>query len=154
MIVPEKITNRETRFDFLDGYRGSLALFVVIAHAPKHSSCPFLQSFSLIVDRYSISGFFLLSSFLLTYRLLKDFHKPNSNIALSILQYSIRRFFRIYVVVTVFAIGAVHGPKIFAGDQYGRYNSVLTILTLGPTGLNNLWTIPITINGKKRIIYH
>lgn len=96
----------------------------------------------MLSQKYSIAGFFMLSAFLLTYRLLKDFNKPNSNVLLFTLQYAVRRFFRIYVVVAIFATAAVYGPPVFAGYQYGRYNSLFTILTLGFPGLNNLWTIP------------
>lgn len=92
-------------------------------------------------QKYGISGFFLLSSFLLTYRLIKDFYKPNSNIILCVLQYFIRRFFRIYVVVVLFTIAAVHGPHFFEGFQIGAFLGVKPILLLQYPGHTVLWTI-------------
>lgn len=135
----ESKKSNQNRFDFLDAYRGSLALIVVIAHSQNGIDCPFLTSILHLSQKYSISGFFLLSSFLLTYRLLKDFHKPNSSILLCIIQYFIRRFFRVYLLFALFTWAAIEGPELFAG--YGRYEDPVQILTLGYAGLNHLWTI-------------
>lgn len=136
------------RFDFLDGYRGLLALIVVWAHT-NYNKCIFIETISKLSQKFAIAGFFLLSSFLLTHRLIKDlFNSPTSHPSssssssklLSILQYFIRRFFRIYVVYILFAIAAKHGPPFIT---YGNYEgSLVNMLSLGHTGLNHLWTIP------------
>lgn len=107
-----KIEDHLNRFNFLDGYRGSLALVVIISHSCQSPESMILANFS---QKYAISGFFLLSSFLLTYRLLNDFYKKKSYKIFAILQYLIRRFFRIYIIYVLFVLLVKNGPKFFAG---------------------------------------
>lgn len=134
--------HRTNRFDFLDGYRGSLALIVVISHSYNGIDCRILRTLAFGSQKYAVSGFFLLSSFLLTYRLLKDLYRENSNKILSILHYFIRRFFRIYVVYILFACLVIYGPRFFAGYSYGHYTHIFQIMALGFPGTTHLWTIP------------
>lgn len=138
-----KMQPKQVRLDFLDGYRGLLALNIVWAHAKDDYKCIVLDIIGNWAQKFAITGFFLLSSFLLTHRLIKDLQKPTNLKLLSILQYFIRRFFRIYVVYILFAIVAKYGPSFVAGFTYGNYNgSLANMLSLGQTGLNHLWTIP------------
>ena len=130
------------RFDFLDGYRGSLALIVVISHSYNGIDCRILRTLASGSQKYAVVGFFLLSSFLLTFRLLKDFYQEKSSKLLIVLCYFIRRFFRIYVVYVLFACLVIYGPKFFAGYSYGHFTPISQIIILGFPGITHLWTIP------------
>lgn len=143
-------SKNETRFEFLDGFRGLLALIVVLTHAKvilNINDCLVLNKITCSVQGFAISGFFVLSAFLLTYRLLKDYHKVNnsssnsSSLSLLTLHYFIRRFFRIYVAFAVYSIGAVWGPRFIAGYTYGTFTPLYILLALGYSGPNHLWTI-------------
>lgn len=135
------------RFEFLDGYRGSLAFLVALAHAKGSLNCLFLEGLANLSQRYCIAGFFLLSSFLLTYKLVKDLVKSHdenrdtSTWVIPVLQYFIRRFFRVYLVFALFVWGAVYGPDFIAGYTFGMYEEFWQVLLLGYPGPNHLWTI-------------
>lgn len=139
------------RFDFLDGYRGTLALIVVIAHAKKHRECEIVNFIVDISRTVAVDGFFVLSSFLLTHRLLTQFDKLDKSKSgfkektLIILQYLIRRFFRIYLVFVLYATSLKFGPKLIGGYfNYERdyfYPSWLDLVTLQSSGRSHLWTI-------------
>lgn len=141
----EKTNNKsqtENRFDFLDGLRGSFAFIVTLSHSSPGINCAFIFLVTRLTQKYAIAGFFLLSAFLLTYRLIKDLYKPNSFIPLAVVQYFIRRFFRIYVVFALFVIAAKYGPRFIAGFTYGKYGNLTSILLLEYGGNTHLWTIP------------
>ncbi len=97
-----------------------------------------------------VDGFFVLSAFLLTYRLLIDFENANT-IKLSLLrlvQYAIRRFFRIYLVFVVFWTACHYGPSIARGyykNQFGGYSEYLSGILLHYPGDNHIWAIPLEI---------
>ena len=137
------------RFDFLDGYRGSLALVVVVIHSRIHLKCELLNLLKGYSQSYSIAGFFMLSAFLLTYRLLKDFTKADRNpkqYLLHILNYIIRRFIRIYIYYVLFYAAAKYGPDWVGGLGSYRFGQKMShIMLLGSTGRNHLWTIPAEI---------
>jgi hypothetical protein len=73
------------KWSFLNGYRGFLAIWVVIAHVAREYTMferhPFFQFPLQSVGFISVSGFFVLSAFLLTYRLLKDLSNPSTSLA-------------------------------------------------------------------------
>ena len=106
------------RFDFLDGYRGLLCLLVIMQHSQGfYSLSGDYEIFKRVGLYVGVSGFFILSSFLLTYRLLIEFQKA-SNTAQSLLvfiKYSIRRFFRIYVTFFLFVTAVKYGPERIGG---------------------------------------
>ena len=85
-----------------DGLRGSFAFWVLIFHISQNID-NFQKTdyyyFNLTGYFIGVVGFFILSSFLLTYRLLIEFHDENKSnqIPLIIIKYFIRRFFRIYL---------------------------------------------------------
>ena len=145
---------QQSRFDYLDGYRGSLAIVVAISHkiiGMKDLSEVWksTRGYSLT---YGVAGFFMLSAFLLTFRLLEELNnvvenKPRRNrIILIITKYFIRRFFRIYLVYFMFIIVIKFGPRFLIQMNLFTYNSsFLQMATLGNTGLNHLWTIPAEI---------
>ena len=134
-----------SRFDFLDGYRGSLVFFVVISHTQLFDSFQINHVNSGFAHTYSITGFFTLSAFLLTYRLLEDFNKASSPkmLLISIIKYAIRRFFRIYVYfLFYFAFAKFSSSSKWIIRHVEYNNSLLNVSLLGNTGANHLWTIP------------
>lgn len=95
-------------FKFLDAFRGMMALFIVVNHSSGHLG--YTDDFARIIIHLTsglgMSGFFLLSSFLLTYRLYDEMDKIASvnykQYTLVIGKYFIRRFMRIYLVYFVY----------------------------------------------------
>ncbi len=139
-------------FKFLNSFRGLCALIVVIAHS---HCCAFklnnedfyiltyvLDTITNFVQTLAVNGFFILSSFLLTYRFIsdlsnlkeqKDFEKKR---LLSIIfKYLVRRFFRVYVPFFIFSFLAMQEFKNW------KYSIWLDLITLRNIGHNHLWTI-------------
>jgi len=142
--------NHHLNFEFLNGFRGFCALWVVLAHSicwkQDKSVDSFQFIFGVMAQTVAVNGFFILSSFLLTYRLLVDITKHKS-IFLCITIYFIRRLFRIYFVYVLFCTLLKFGPKFIGG--YFNYNQNLyyytswtDLISLNYTGKNHLWTIP------------
>lgn len=106
-------------FKFLDAFRGLMALMVIVHHSTARLKYETQHDFVLIFRKLTtplgLSGFFLLSSFLLTYRLYDEMDKTSSQqykkLALITGKYFIRRFMRIYVdyfvYCTFFCMGSV-----------------------------------------------
>lgn len=141
-------TSTATRFQFLDGYRGSLALIVLIIHCKVHENCELVNSLEGYSQSYSIAGFFMLSAFLLTYRLLKDLYKSTTTreLILQLAKYFIRRFFRIYVFYVLFyTIFKYILPFVRAIHREGHQTTYFQFLTLKYPGYNHLWTVPCEI---------
>jgi len=108
------------RFIFLDSFRGICALVVMLIHTnggtrqiktngllSKHDNMfDSILGFSMNYSHsFAVNGFFILSSFLLTYRLIIDYSKANTlvhNILMTTFKFFIRRFFRIYIPVVFF----------------------------------------------------
>ena len=105
------------RFDHLDGYRGLLAIFVVITHCvwdfELTGDYRVMQMYGYLIG---VTGFFGLSAFLLTYRLLKDFNEAQSNIdaVIIVAKYFLKRFFRIYITFLIYCTLIAFFP-VFAG---------------------------------------
>jgi len=132
------------KFDFLDGFRGSLATWVILHHLSTYMQlqCDY-RYFDQTGYYIGVIGFFILSSFLLSYRLLVQLHDSHSETILSVLflKYGIKRFFRIYLpfVVMVSLIK-------FVWPGFGGYNSYDSaswwdIIALKKPGSAHLWTI-------------
>lgn len=145
--VPWEV-NDKNKFDFLDGYRGMLAIIVTITHSMLHEKCEIVNYIASISRPVAIDGFFILSSFLLTNRLLTELSSPSlkpKNQLLIVLKYFIRRFFRIYVVFFLFATIVKYGPKFVGGfmnySEGFYYSSWSDLVTLQTSGMNHLWTI-------------
>ncbi|CAF0702797.1 unnamed protein product [Brachionus calyciflorus] len=148
----EKISTKETsefkRFNFLDGFRGILAIVVLISHAKTNEKCELITFFHKIAHTGGVYGFFVLSAFLLTYKLLNEMNsKSNFKAKIwSIFKYFIRRFFRIYIVFFIIVTGIKFGPKILGGlfnydETKFNYASWSNLLLLKNPGVNHLWTI-------------
>jgi peptidoglycan/LPS O-acetylase OafA/YrhL len=136
----EKIENK---LDFLDGFRGTLAIWVLVGHVNLKNFGTGIGPFDLTGHYIGVNGFFILSSFLLTYRLFDEFVNKSNNYRDSILiiiKYFLRRLFRIYLpfVITVTLIKS--NTELFGGS-FDYPSSWYDLVTLKyPTG-NHLWTI-------------
>ncbi len=131
------------KFECLDGFRGSLALSVLVHHAlvwfNKYDIYPF---FVTLGNYYGVIGFFILSSFLLTYRLLIDLDRSNDSIKHLInivCKFFIKRFFRIYIPYLTFCSLIQFVSKRFHGTKVS--NSWFEMVTLIPLRDSHLWTI-------------
>jgi peptidoglycan/LPS O-acetylase OafA/YrhL len=144
------LSSPDKDWSFLDGYRGSLALIVIIFHSSLHTNCEIINLTIGYSQSYSIAGFFMLSAFLLTYRLLIEFDKAStlSQYLIITLKYFIRRFCRIYLFYILFYTAAKYGPVWIGGTTSNGHITtfykapLFHIATLGNTGVNHLWTIP------------
>jgi hypothetical protein len=90
-----------------------------------------------------VTGFFILSSFLLTHNLINQVSKSTTfrNVQLIILKYFIRRFFRIYLPF-FFVCTLIKGVSLrFIGMYASNTNSWLSMISLQSTGFTHLWTI-------------
>ena len=71
------IENKKDKFDFLDGYRGSLALWVLMHHAFYFLNIyPYFELTGLYLG---VVCFFILSAFLLTYGLPNQLNLNNND---------------------------------------------------------------------------
>lgn len=146
---PTSGADTTTRFKFLDGFRGSLAIVVILAHASKNpatliTKCEIIHILATGDQRYSMSGFFVLSAFLLTHRLLGEFERADrlTDLILITLKYLTRRFFRIYVVFLLAMFMSKYGPRFVTGYFYGSFGSLYNAMFLDHIGYNHLWSIP------------
>jgi peptidoglycan/LPS O-acetylase OafA/YrhL len=128
-----KTETKSYKLEFLDGYRGFLCVTVIANHL-------FSDKYTVFDGaglRIGVYGFFVMSAFLLTYRLLIDFEKALSSssyrkIILITAHYSIRRVFRIYLPFLVY--WTMHMPT-------HRIWEAILVLTYKDD--NHLWTIPV-----------
>ena len=91
-----------------------------------------------------MTGFFILSSFLLTHNLINQVSKSTNtfrNVQLIVLKYFIRRFFRIYLPF-LFVCTLIKGVSLrFIGMYASDTNSWFSMISLQSTGFTHLWTI-------------
>ena len=144
--VNSNSSSEDKRFKFLDGYRGSLAIIVIVAHSTTFldTKCQLIRMLASGAQRYSMSGFFVLSAFLLTHRLLDEFERAEGqrHLLLITLKYATRRFCRIYVVFVLAAVLSKYGPPRIGGYFHGHFGNIFKILLLNHVGYNHLWSIP------------
>ena len=131
--------NELEKIDFLDGYRGTLAIWVLMMHLNVY------KYFHGTGSYIGVPCFFILSSFLLTYRLLNQFNNDKNNFKdniLIIIKYFIRRFFRIYIPFAILAALIKGFPSIrFAGlfhsSDFGSFFDLISLKSI----YGHLWTI-------------
>jgi peptidoglycan/LPS O-acetylase OafA/YrhL len=139
---------KKKTLDFLDGHRGFLAYVVLLNHLAFMFGIGVIHLFEWTGYYIGVVGFFVLSSFLLTYRLMIDFRDVKSfrDGFVKTTQYAIRRFFRIYVVFVIYWTLCHFGPSNFSQPfvrtSFSNYSSGLILSSVGG---NHLWTIPIEI---------
>ena len=123
------------RFDYFDSFRGILCLSVMIFHLG-------LETYTLHGFHFGVIGFFVLSAFLLTYRLIKQYESANSILTISkiTINYGIMRFFRIYIPYILFFI--LYKYLFKRENKKSFLNAVM--LDCWPR-LTHLWTMPIEI---------
>jgi peptidoglycan/LPS O-acetylase OafA/YrhL len=143
--VPWSQEGEGSKWNFLNGYRGFLALYVILAHSGDKNRDEIVD-FAVHSSRViALFGFFVMSAFLLTYRLLKDLmqSKSTSNDCTVLIKYAIRRFFRIYAVIVLFILFQKY---IFKNAQL-LDEPMATILLLERPGdyVFHLWTIPVEV---------
>ncbi len=123
--------DKSVHFEFLDAFRGLTALMVVLQHSViyldyKHNKFidfdrhDFIQIAAYLTTPFAMSGFFLLSSFLLTYRLYDEMDKTPFDLnqyALILAKYFIRRFMRIYVVYFIYCSIFSLGSYLSTGNK-------------------------------------
>ena len=143
----EKIKNH---VDFLDGYRGTLAIWVLLGHCYMYANLDGdFRYFEFTALFIGVSGFFLLSAYLLTYRLLNDLSKNETKslkkIISTLIKYFIRRFFRIYIPYAIICVLIKRASPIFGGPHDFEKYTLSQLLYLNTTTLSHLWTIPCEI---------
>lgn len=118
-------------FEFLDSFRGLLALGVCFAHYSQvlknQNSEDMFRLMGRIVNTFSMTGFYLLSSFLLTYRLYSELSKFTLNSRMTLLiitKYFVRRILRIYVPFVCFVIFSYAFTVNVLGFQDGYLNVI------------------------------
>jgi peptidoglycan/LPS O-acetylase OafA/YrhL len=164
-MTPLIITLAEThskptiRFYFLDSLRGLFAILVIIDHLLLYA----LGQSDLIVFMFNglylgVTGFFVLSAFLLTHKMLQDIFKIRENLvknaALLVVQYFVRRFFRVYLPFVVYVtlvkcvddvFGGVYIKKKGFKPNPGFFTSWLDLVLLKFHGNNHIWTLPVEL---------
>jgi peptidoglycan/LPS O-acetylase OafA/YrhL len=86
----------DKRFDCLDSWRGTLVLSVIFSHTKE-------LGFRSIGCHMGVMGFFSLSSFLLTYRLIKQYENANlKDIIKYTINYAITKYF-VYIFHMLFS---------------------------------------------------
>lgn len=116
-------------FKGADGIRGLACLIVVILHNTS-TFIPSSGRLTIGVEKYGVWIFFILSSFLLTFRLINQ--QPSFS---SVFTYLISRFFRI---IPAFYICAI----LFYLNGNFHYQNLIEILLLKGS-YAHLWTIPV-----------
>ena len=131
--------------DFLDGFRGTLAYWVFLTHVQLLAHLTGDYDFFINVGYFiGVIGFFLLSSFLLTFRLIEELKKDGDDpipILLIFIKYFVRRFFRIYIPYAIFVTVA---KFVFPWIAMNRLEeqSWFQLLILNHNTILHLWTIP------------
>jgi len=158
--VAHAVSSEIVHFDFLDGFRGLCAFIVIVIHSLgaspqidyKNTLIQHMCINGTLTQAIAMPGFFLLSSFLLTYRLMSELLLVDSIFLDSsklIVKYFIRRFFRIYLPFVIFCACIKYSPKkwgkILIYDDIPIF-SELVWLSFNIGGNNHLWTIPLEIN--------
>lgn len=141
-------------FGFLDGLRGFSAMVIVTTHASFNNDENFFNWIGSFGGSLAMPVFYILSSFLLTYRLMSELAKCQFIFSLKtaffIAKYFIRRFFRIYVVYVIYLSAAYSIPLLGPDYEFIKYRMVLNTRTWFEmvtlySNCSFLWSIPIEI---------
>ena len=138
------------KLDYLEGFRGALANWVFFHHGVylfpvKNTDYMFFEMTGYFIG---VNGFFILSAFLLTYRLLTQLNMQNNSLKKIFIAYFIRRFFRIYLPFVVFVTLVKFVKNINFGGYYSysswssivKLQSVSALHSINETTAH-LWTI-------------
>lgn len=142
-VINSEASNSKPKFELLTGLRGFLAITVLLHHASYdlHLKNDY-NIFKGLGYFVGVIGFFFLSSFLLTYRLVLDLERKRDITGKMkvIAAYLIRRICRVYFPFVVFCALLKWNQKLFGG-YFVRYSSFVSLITLQNVGHNHLWTI-------------
>lgn len=113
MIKGREVSNKKLYVHALDGLRGLAVLTVFFSHTSLsgHRALPFLNSAG--TGKMGVFLFFILSSFLLTYPFLIKQEKSFERNAL--INFSYRRFFRIYPLFVLYLLVALASSYVLPG---------------------------------------
>ena len=132
----------QKKIDFLDGFRGTLAIWVLMNNSRnKKIFFRYRCLYRSVLYFYSQRIFIIL----LTKCLLNQFNNHKNNYKdniLIIVKYFVRRFFRIYIPFVILATLIKSIPSIrFVGIYHSSYfGTFFDLITLKPTK-SHLWTI-------------
>jgi peptidoglycan/LPS O-acetylase OafA/YrhL len=138
--------DRLSRFTVLDGIRGFLAISVVFHHTAYDLDLKGDYSIFKGIGYWAgVIGFFVLSSFLLTYRLFVELENENAanngkTFLQVIIHYFLRRLFRIYLAFMTFCT-VLKQYQSLVGGKFKWYTSWFSLITLQSVGFNHLWTV-------------
>lgn len=143
-----------SKFPFLDSFRGFFAFTVVIGHLQYVAKEGPWGIVDWLHTNIGVFGFFVLSSFLLTYRLFSEFtlivsatDKTLMNklkfLTCSIIKFAIRRFTRIQPLFISLVIITRYGPSFTNNIISGLSDNWLHMLLAIDTGQNITWTIHV-----------
>ena len=134
---------KNLRFEYLDSIRGLSAISVLFTHGLSERK--FFHGYA-----FGVIEFFLLSSFLLTFHMIKRFEnarKASQSILNVISSYFVMRFFRIYVPFILFCLLATSTDyNLFLNNKHPiNLTSFLLLEYSNFTNSSYLWTIPVEI---------
>jgi peptidoglycan/LPS O-acetylase OafA/YrhL len=135
--------DKNQRFEYLDSIRGLSAMSVLFTHGLPDRL--FFHGYF-----FGVLEFFLLSSFLLTFHMVKRFEKTQSagqSILNVILNYFVMRFFRIYLPFVVFCLLATSTDyELFINNKDPiSFRSFVLLEYSNFSNSSYLWTIPVEI---------
>lgn len=146
--------DKVSKFQFLDPLRGFFAMIVVVGHLQYVAPWGPWGIVDFFHTHIGVFGFFILSSFLLTYRMFSEFTnivsdkgKTVCNKVISLFssttKFAIRRITRIQPLFIVVAAAIKYGPPFTFNVIHGLPDNFWHILFLYDTGTNVTWTIHI-----------
>ncbi|WP_062067487.1 acyltransferase family protein [Cellvibrio sp. OA-2007] len=150
MLQGRELSDSRFQIDALDGLRGLAVLMVFVSHASKNNM-DLLPGFDFSgIGKGGVYLFFLLSSFLLTLPFLE---KGKSAFAIRpMVNYGVRRFFRIYPLFVFYLLSCVLGTWLVAYfDIYTPLGGIPFALNwsdffahlLLQKGYSVTWSIPV-----------
>ena len=136
-------------FDFLDSFRGLAAMSVVMEHTGYSSGYAIMGG-----CYFGVPAFFLLSAFLLTYRLLIQYEHANNNVRQLVqttFNYFVTRFFRIYATFCLCLpiYGLLEWLVFNEGDNRAVFIDAMklnrNLMFANRPRHSHFWTIPVEV---------
>lgn len=127
------------RFEYFDSFRGILCISVIVFHQG-------LEAFTFNGFNFGVMGFFILSSFLLSFRLIKQYESATSvdKIIQITINYAIIRLFRIYFPYLIFC----SFEKYYLNEKsvIKENDTMFDLIILKHWNrTTHLWTMPVEI---------
>ena len=127
------------RFEYFDSFRGILCISVIVFHQG-------LEAYTFNGFNFGVMGFFILSSFLLSFRLIKQYESATSvdKIIQITINYAIIRLFRIYFPYLIFC----SFEKYYLNEKsvIKENDTMFDLIILKHWNrTTHLWTMPVEI---------